>query len=200
MKHPAPGSEFGSPLAAQAWASSSPWSRPSPPGGLQPALTPPAGVRPTASGPRANPKERSTKFTSLRFQGIAGKTEFPVSLLRRALVCVDHREQARNEGECQQLAEDEIGLSLAPCAPTPTSGLNIAKTSPFSTPTASPSKITSPSMSSYKPPNNSALAPSSPSRVTPTTYSTPTPSAATCLRLPADLLGPRCRPGAVTPS
>ncbi|QNE17025.1 ornithine cyclodeaminase family protein [Kribbella qitaiheensis] len=42
-----------------------------------------------------------------------GKTELPVSLLRRALVCVDHREQARNEGECQQLAEDEIGPSLA---------------------------------------------------------------------------------------
>ncbi|GAA0583840.1 ornithine cyclodeaminase family protein [Kribbella sandramycini] len=42
-----------------------------------------------------------------------GKTELPASLLRRALVCVDHREQARNEGECQQLAEDEIGPSLA---------------------------------------------------------------------------------------
>lgn len=42
-----------------------------------------------------------------------GKTELPVSLLRRALICVDHRGQARQEGECQQLAEDEIGPSLA---------------------------------------------------------------------------------------
>lgn len=42
-----------------------------------------------------------------------GKTELPVSLLRRALVCVDHRGQARQEGECQQLTEDEIGPSLA---------------------------------------------------------------------------------------
>lgn len=42
-----------------------------------------------------------------------GKTELPVSLLQRALVCVDHLEQARREGECQQLLEDEIGPSLA---------------------------------------------------------------------------------------
>lgn len=42
-----------------------------------------------------------------------GKTELPLSLVRRALVCVDHREQARREGECQQLTEDEIGPSLA---------------------------------------------------------------------------------------
>ncbi|QFZ20397.1 ornithine cyclodeaminase family protein [Saccharothrix syringae] len=42
-----------------------------------------------------------------------GKTELPVELLRRAMVCVDHREQARREGESQQLAEDEIGPSLA---------------------------------------------------------------------------------------
>ncbi|MCS0639364.1 ornithine cyclodeaminase family protein [Streptomyces sp. LP05-1] len=42
-----------------------------------------------------------------------GKTELPAGLLRRALVCVDHRGQALREGECQQLTEAEIGPSLA---------------------------------------------------------------------------------------
>lgn len=42
-----------------------------------------------------------------------GKTELPRSLLSRALVCVDHLEQARREGEAQQLAEHEIGPTLA---------------------------------------------------------------------------------------
>ncbi|MEU9129822.1 ornithine cyclodeaminase family protein [Kitasatospora sp. NPDC048540] len=43
---------------------------------------------------------------------LVGKTELPVDLLRRAYVSPDHPEQARHEGECQRLAEDEIGLSL----------------------------------------------------------------------------------------
>jgi ornithine cyclodeaminase/alanine dehydrogenase-like protein (mu-crystallin family) len=42
-----------------------------------------------------------------------GKTELPRSLLRRALVCVDHRGQAFREGESQQLTEHEVGPSLA---------------------------------------------------------------------------------------
>ncbi|WP_205413071.1 ornithine cyclodeaminase family protein [Austwickia chelonae] len=42
-----------------------------------------------------------------------GKFELPVSLLRRAVVCFDHHEQARHEGECQQLNDDEMGPSLA---------------------------------------------------------------------------------------
>ncbi|WP_329791953.1 ornithine cyclodeaminase family protein [Lentzea sp. DG1S-22] len=42
-----------------------------------------------------------------------GKTELPVSLLRRAVVCPDHPEQARHEGECQQLDESEMGPTLA---------------------------------------------------------------------------------------
>ena len=42
-----------------------------------------------------------------------GKVELPTSLLRRALVCPDVREQAVAEGECQSLAAEEIGPSLA---------------------------------------------------------------------------------------
>ena len=42
-----------------------------------------------------------------------GKVELPALLLRRALVCPDVREQAVKEGECQLLAAEEIGPSLA---------------------------------------------------------------------------------------
>ena len=42
-----------------------------------------------------------------------GKVELPASLLRRSLVCPDVREQAVKEGECQLLAAEEIGPSLA---------------------------------------------------------------------------------------
>ena len=41
-----------------------------------------------------------------------GKTELPMSLLREATVCPDDLEQARHEGECQRLTDDEIGPSL----------------------------------------------------------------------------------------
>jgi ornithine cyclodeaminase/alanine dehydrogenase-like protein (mu-crystallin family) len=41
-----------------------------------------------------------------------GKVELPVSLLRRSFVCPDFREQALQEGECQQLAPEEIGPNL----------------------------------------------------------------------------------------
>ncbi|WP_369217760.1 ornithine cyclodeaminase family protein [Streptomyces flavofungini] len=41
-----------------------------------------------------------------------GKTELPVDLLRRAFVCPDHVEQARAEGDCQQLTPEEIGPPL----------------------------------------------------------------------------------------
>lgn len=41
-----------------------------------------------------------------------GKVELPRSFLSRSLVCPDHREQAMREGECQQLAPEEIGPSL----------------------------------------------------------------------------------------
>ena len=42
-----------------------------------------------------------------------GKVELPTALLRRALVCPDVRDQAVKEGECQVLAAEEIGPTLA---------------------------------------------------------------------------------------
>lgn len=41
-----------------------------------------------------------------------GKNEIPKDLLTRALVVPDHLQQARLEGECQQLEENQIGPSL----------------------------------------------------------------------------------------
>ncbi|MGH3693331.1 MAG: Gfo/Idh/MocA family oxidoreductase [Pseudonocardiaceae bacterium] len=43
---------------------------------------------------------------------LPGKTELPVGLLRSALVCPDHVQQARREGECQQLGDDDLGPDL----------------------------------------------------------------------------------------
>jgi ornithine cyclodeaminase/alanine dehydrogenase-like protein (mu-crystallin family) len=43
---------------------------------------------------------------------LPGKTELPLALLRRALVCPDHLGQARREGECQQLQDADIGPDL----------------------------------------------------------------------------------------
>jgi ornithine cyclodeaminase/alanine dehydrogenase-like protein (mu-crystallin family) len=43
---------------------------------------------------------------------LPGKVELPVHLLRDALVCPDHPGQARREGECQQLADHEVGSDL----------------------------------------------------------------------------------------
>jgi ornithine cyclodeaminase/alanine dehydrogenase-like protein (mu-crystallin family) len=51
----------------------------------------------------------------------AGKYELPVELLRRALVSPDVLEQAVAEGECQVLAAEEIGPSLAHVAAHPES-------------------------------------------------------------------------------
>src|SRR6266487_2660673 len=59
-------------------APSSPASRPSPPGGLRPALTPAAGGAPTRHRKPARrivTGPRSTNFRSLRFQGIADLQE-----------------------------------------------------------------------------------------------------------------------------
>ena len=44
---------------------------------------------------------------------LPGKTELPLDLLRRAFVCPDFLEQARKEGECQRLTNEEIGPELA---------------------------------------------------------------------------------------
>ncbi|MFF6918365.1 ornithine cyclodeaminase family protein [Streptomyces sp. NPDC012466] len=43
---------------------------------------------------------------------LVGKTELPLSLLRRAFVTADHPEQAHREGECQQLATHQTGPGL----------------------------------------------------------------------------------------
>ncbi len=48
-----------------------------------------------------------------------GKTELPAGLVRRAWVCADFREQALREGECQQLAPEEVGASLDELVKTP---------------------------------------------------------------------------------
>lgn len=42
----------------------------------------------------------------------AGKVELPLSLLNRAFVCPDDRQQAMLEGECQRLTADQIGPEL----------------------------------------------------------------------------------------
>jgi ornithine cyclodeaminase/alanine dehydrogenase-like protein (mu-crystallin family) len=41
-----------------------------------------------------------------------GKTELPLELLQRSLVCPDYLPQARREGECQQLPAAAIGPDL----------------------------------------------------------------------------------------
>ncbi|MEO0422005.1 MAG: ornithine cyclodeaminase family protein [Pseudomonadota bacterium] len=41
-----------------------------------------------------------------------GKTELPLTLLQRALVCPDYSPQAMKEGECQRLEADQIGPDL----------------------------------------------------------------------------------------
>lgn len=41
-----------------------------------------------------------------------GKTELPRSVLERSMVCPDFMEQARKEGECQQITPELIGPSL----------------------------------------------------------------------------------------
>lgn len=43
---------------------------------------------------------------------LPGKTELPLDLLRQSFVCPDFRDQCIEEGECQQLAPEQIGPSL----------------------------------------------------------------------------------------
>ncbi len=40
-----------------------------------------------------------------------GKTELPIQLLKKSFVCPDFLEQAKIEGECQQLSDNEIGTN-----------------------------------------------------------------------------------------
>lgn len=44
---------------------------------------------------------------------LPGKTELPLALLKRSLVCCDYVEQALREGEAQQLSPEDLGPSLA---------------------------------------------------------------------------------------
>ncbi|MEM7034229.1 MAG: ornithine cyclodeaminase family protein, partial [Chloroflexota bacterium] len=48
-----------------------------------------------------------------------GKTEIPISLLKRSFVCPDFPEQAFKEGECQQLNQAEVGPSLVDLVQNP---------------------------------------------------------------------------------
>ncbi len=41
-----------------------------------------------------------------------GKIELPINLLKESFVCPDFNQQAKKEGECQQLSDDEIGADL----------------------------------------------------------------------------------------
>jgi L-lysine cyclodeaminase len=41
-----------------------------------------------------------------------GKTELPLDILKRSFVCPDFVEQAKIEGECQQLEDDQIGPDI----------------------------------------------------------------------------------------
>ncbi|MFF9778172.1 ornithine cyclodeaminase family protein [Streptomyces sp. NPDC013978] len=50
---------------------------------------------------------------------LVGKTELPLSVLRRAFVTADHPEQAFREGECQRLARHETGPGLTQLAAEP---------------------------------------------------------------------------------
>lgn len=50
---------------------------------------------------------------------LPGKVEVPAQVLRRSLVCPDFPAQAKCEGECQQLAADEIGPELCDVVKNP---------------------------------------------------------------------------------
>lgn len=51
---------------------------------------------------------------------LPGKTELPLEVLERSLVCPDFPEQARVEGECQQLRPEQVGPSLVELVKNPT--------------------------------------------------------------------------------
>lgn len=54
-----------------------------------------------------------------------GKTELPLKLLQKSFVCPDFLEQAKIEGECQQLSPDEIGANWVEVLKDPTSHAHI---------------------------------------------------------------------------
>ncbi len=50
---------------------------------------------------------------------LPGKTELPLALLNSCFICADNPEQARLEGECQQLAADGVAVALSEIARHP---------------------------------------------------------------------------------
>ena len=56
-----------------------------------------------------------------------GKVELPIGLLAQSFVCPDFREQAVIEGECQQLAPDQIGPGLVEVVQNPTAFQHIQR-------------------------------------------------------------------------
>lgn len=72
------------------------------------ATSVPIGEGPVLPGVAVRPHAHLNAIGS----DLPGKTELPVRLLRRALVCPDHIQQARREGECQQLRDTDIGPDL----------------------------------------------------------------------------------------
>ncbi|KHO19675.1 hypothetical protein QQ44_23625 [Mycolicibacterium setense] len=74
-------------------------------------------VTATSVRPGAGPVVRDERLSShLHINSIGsdepGKTELPLSVLNRAYICVDHLDQALNEGECQVLERDAINVTL----------------------------------------------------------------------------------------
>lgn len=72
------------------------------------ATSVPIGGGPVLPGDHVRPHAHLNAIGS----DLPGKTELPVGLLRRALVCPDHVGQARREGECQRLRDADIGPDL----------------------------------------------------------------------------------------
>ncbi|MCP3144890.1 ornithine cyclodeaminase family protein [Pyxidicoccus xibeiensis] len=72
------------------------------------ATTVGVGAGPVISGHELKPHVHINAVGS----DLPGKTELPRALLERSLVCPDYLEQARVEGECQQLAPELIGPDL----------------------------------------------------------------------------------------
>lgn len=59
---------------------------------------------------------------------LPGKIEIPLAVLKDAFVCTDHLEQAQREGECQQLALEDIGGTLPELCSDPSTAVS-ARTS-----------------------------------------------------------------------
>ncbi len=57
-----------------------------------------------------------------------GKTEVPLSLLKRSVVCPDFPEQAMKEGECQQLSPSQVGPSLVELVKRPSAYQHLTDT------------------------------------------------------------------------